>query len=70
MSFLERLRERAGSSPMRVALPEGDDPRVQKAAETLSAEGLAQPILIGGANGIDPAKDPRLSRVADHLRTR
>ncbi len=70
MIFLERLRERAGSSPMRVALPEGDDPRVQTAAETLSAEGLAQPILIGGANGIDPAKDPRLSLVAEHLRTR
>jgi phosphate acetyltransferase len=69
MSFLERLRERAGSSPMRVALPEGADPRVQAAAETLAADGLAHPILIGGANGIDPAKDPRLSRVADHLRT-
>ena len=41
MSFLERLRERAASSPMRVALPEGDDPRVQAAAETLAADGLA-----------------------------
>lgn len=70
MSFLERLRERAGASPMRVVLPEGDDPRVQAAAETLAADGLAQPILIGGTNGIDPKGDPRLSRVADHLRTR
>ncbi len=70
MSFLERLRERAASSPMRVALPEGDDPRVQAAAKTLAADGLAHPILIGGADGIDPAKDPRLSRVAEHLRTR
>ncbi len=70
MSFLERLRERAGASPMRVVLPEGDDPRVQAAAETLTAEGLAHPILIGGANGIDPASDPRLGRVAEHLRQR
>jgi phosphate acetyltransferase len=55
---------------MRVALPEGDDPRVQAAAEMLAADGLAHPILIGGAKGIDPAKDPRLSRVAEHLRKR
>lgn len=70
MSFLERLRERAGASPMRVVLPEGADPRVQAAAETLTADGLAHPILIGGANGIDPAGDPRLGRVAEHLRRR
>ena len=55
---------------MRVALPEGDDPRVQAAAETLAADGLAHPILIGGPNGIDLAGDPRLNRVAEHLRTR
>ena len=70
MSFLERLRERAGASPMRIVLPEGDDPRVQAAAETLAADGLTQPILIGGASGIDPAGDPRLKRVAEHLRTK
>ena len=70
MSFLERLRERAGASPMRIALPEGDDPRVQAASETLAADGLAHPILIGGPTGIDPAGDPRLNRVADHLRAR
>jgi phosphate acetyltransferase len=70
VNFLERLRERAGASPKRVVLPEGDDPRVQAAAEMLAADGLVHPILIGGASGIDPVNDPRLSRVADHLRTR
>ena len=69
MSFREELRRRAAARRARLVLCEGDDPRVRKAAERLEAEGLAEPILLGGG-GIDPAKDQRLGRVATHLRER
>ncbi len=36
----------------------------------LREEGLAEPILLGGPSGIEVASDPRLGRVADHLRAR
>lgn len=70
MSFLDALRERAGQSPRRIVLPEGNDPRVRAAAESLAAEGLAVPIVLGGPDGIDPAHDDRLGRVAEYLRGR
>jgi phosphate acetyltransferase len=50
-------------------LCEGEDPRVQAAVEQLRAERIVDPIVIGG-NDIDPAKDPRLGRVAKYLRER
>jgi phosphate acetyltransferase len=50
-------------------LCEGDDPRVQAAVERLRAEGVVEPIVLGGG-GIDPAKDPRLGRIAQFLRER
>jgi phosphate acetyltransferase len=50
-------------------LCEGDDPRVQAAAERLRAEKVVEPVLLG-RNGIDPAKDPRLGRIASFLRER
>jgi phosphate acetyltransferase len=50
-------------------LCEGDDPRVQIAAERLRAEKVVEPILLG-KNGIDPANDPRLGRIAALLRER
>ena len=70
MSFLDDLRRRAGESPRRIVLPEGDDPRVRGAAEVLAAEGAVVPILLGGPDGIDPAADPRLGQVAQYLRER
>jgi len=70
VKFLESLRERVSQSPARVVFPEGDDPRVQAAAETLVRDGLAQPTLIGGPQGIDLTTDPLLGRVAEHLRER
>ncbi len=42
----ERLR-RLGS-PARIVFPEGDDPRVVEAANRLSREGLAEPLLLRG----------------------
>jgi len=69
MSFREELRRRAAVRRARLVLCEGDDPRVRRAAEQLAAEGLAEPILLGGG-GIDPAQDPRLGRIANYLRER
>jgi phosphate acetyltransferase len=50
-------------------LCEGDDPRIQAAVERLRAERVVEPIVLGGG-GIDPAKDPRLGKVAKFLRER
>jgi phosphate acetyltransferase len=50
-------------------LCEGDDPRIQTAVERLRAERVVEPIVLGGG-GIDPAKDPRLGKVAKFLRER
>jgi phosphate acetyltransferase len=52
-----------------VVLCEGDDPRVQAAVERLRAERVVEPIVLGGG-GIDPAKDPRLGKIARFLRER
>jgi len=69
MSFRSGLLERAAARRKRVALCEGDDPRVRAAAERLRRDGIAEPIIIGGS-GIAPADDPRLSRIAQFLRDR
>ena len=50
-------------------LCEGDDPRVQAAVERLRTERVVEPIVLGG-DGIDPAKDPRLGKIAGFLRER
>jgi phosphate acetyltransferase len=41
-----------------------------EAAGELERLGIAEVILIGGTHGIQPADDPRLAAVADHLRER
>jgi phosphate acetyltransferase len=69
MSFRDRLLDRAAARQARIVLCEGDDPRVREAARHLKSAGLAEPILIGGG-GLDPAADPRLSRIAQYLRER
>ncbi len=69
MSFRADLLRRAAARNARIVLAEGEDGRVQRAAERLRAEGIAEPIVIGGP-GIDPNTDPRLSRIANHLRSR
>lgn len=69
MSFRADLLRRAAGRKARVVLPEAGDPRVQDAARRLVSEGIAEPILVG-PGGIDPARDPRLPRVAQHLRAR
>ena len=69
MSFRRQLLERAARRGARIVLCEGDDPRVQAAAERLRAQRVVEPIVLGGP-GLDPARDPRLSRIASFLRER
>jgi phosphate acetyltransferase len=69
MSFRRQLLERAARGHARVVLCEGEDPRVQAAAEQLRSQHVLDPIVLGG-RGLDPAKDPRLGRVAQLLRER
>ena len=69
MTFERELLQRARDRKARIVFAEGEDPRVQDAAERLDRDGLADPILLG-LGGIDPAADPRLGQVADLLRTR
>jgi phosphate acetyltransferase len=47
MSVLDELREKARQKPMRIVLPEADDPRVLAAAVILSNEKIAVPVLVG-----------------------
>ncbi|HEY0351646.1 MAG TPA: phosphate acyltransferase [Gemmatimonadales bacterium] len=69
MSFRAQLLERAARRGARVVLCEGRDERVQAAVEVLRAKKVVQPVVLGG-DGIDPAKDPRLGRIAKFLRDR
>lgn len=45
-ALFENLKERARSNPKRIVFPEGNDPRVIAAAQTLREERLAEPILL------------------------
>ncbi|MBI5646731.1 MAG: NADP-dependent malic enzyme [Ignavibacteriae bacterium] len=44
------IYDKASKSPKRVVLPEGDQPRVIKAAQLAVDEGIAHPILLGNAD--------------------
>jgi phosphate acetyltransferase len=69
MSFRSQLVQRAAQRNARIVLCEGEDPRVHAAIEQLRAEKVVQPIVLGG-DGLDPAKDKRLGRIAQFLRER
>ncbi|MEL7496148.1 MAG: phosphate acetyltransferase [Planctomycetota bacterium] len=82
-STIELLSEQVRTDPVRVVLPETDDPRVLQAANELARRGLALPILIGSSQQlasavighesisfVDPADSDRLARCADHLFSR
>jgi phosphate acetyltransferase len=69
MSFRAELLRRAAARKARIVLCEGNDARVQAAAERLGREGIAEPIVLGDG-ALDPTRDPRLGRVAQHLRDR
>jgi len=69
MSFRADLLRRAAARKARIVLCEGEDPRVRAAAERLAREGIADPVLLGNG-GVEPARDPRLGRIAEYLRER
>jgi phosphate acetyltransferase len=69
MSARGSLLQRAAARRKRIVLCEGDDPRVQAAADRLRREGIAEPIVVGGS-GLRPSEDPRLPRIAQFLRDR
>lgn len=70
MTFRADLLDRAAARRGRIVFAEGGDKRVQAAAAVLRAEGILDPIVIGGPAGLDPLTDPRRLRVAQHLRDR
>lgn len=49
MNILDVIRDKARRSPMRIALPESDDPRTIEAAAAIASSGTAVPVLIGSA---------------------
>ena len=55
MDIIEQLIERAKSRPRSVVLPEGEDPRIAKAARRLRDEGIACPILVGERAALEAA---------------
>ena len=65
MRLIDRIRAKARSSIKRIVLPEGDEPRTIKAAETVCAEGLAEPILLAPES--IAADAPRRERYAEAL---
>ena len=67
--FRRELLARATRRRRRIVLCEGGDPRVAAAAARLRAEGIVEPIVIGG-DGIVPGADRRLGRIAALLRSR
>lgn len=69
MSFRADLLRRAAGKRRRVVLADAGDSRVAAAADRLRSEGIVEPILVG-PGGVDPVRDPRHARVAQHLRAR
>jgi phosphate acetyltransferase len=52
VDLLERLRARAARRPLRIVLPEGDEPRTLEAAARAAAAGLARPTLLGAPEAL------------------
>jgi phosphate acetyltransferase len=69
MSFRAQLLERAARRHARVVVCEGDDARGQLALEQLRSKNVVEPIVLGG-DGLNPANDKRLGRIAQFLRER
>ena len=55
MDFVEQLVAQAKECRRSVVLPEGDDPRIIRAARRLHDEGIARPILIGARAALEDA---------------
>lgn len=84
MTFLEGVRRRAAAMPMRIVFPESWDARTLDAVRVLAHERIVRPVLVldpgrpeshpdarsAGVPVLDPASDPRATRVAEHLLVR
>lgn len=55
MDIVAQLIERAKARRRAVVLPEGDDPRIVRAARRLHDDGIARPILVGEPAGLERA---------------
>ncbi|MDE0392240.1 MAG: phosphotransacetylase [Rhodospirillales bacterium] len=55
MGIVDRLIAQAKQSRHTVVLPEGDDPRILRAAQRLHDEGIARPVLIGARAALEDA---------------
>ena len=52
MNFLDELCENAKRAKTRIALSEGEDPRIAQGAVRAQMEGLCDPVLIGNEDAI------------------
>ncbi|MEC8892799.1 MAG: phosphate acetyltransferase [Candidatus Poribacteria bacterium] len=57
MDVIRQFVNRARKVNKRIVFPEGSDERIQKAARSLSDDGIVQPILIGEANKLKQQAD-------------
>ena len=57
MDVIQQFVNRARKVNKRIVFPEGSDERIQKAARSLSDDGIVQPILIGEANKLKQQAD-------------
>src|ERR1700737_3780558 len=53
MTLVEKLKSRARTSPQRIVLPEGEDPRVVAAAAAITRENFAKVTLLGRKQNIE-----------------
>jgi phosphate acetyltransferase len=84
VTFLEGVRRRAAATPMRILFPESWDARTLDAVRVVNRDRIVHPILVldpgrpeshGEASSVgvpvlDPSRDPRASRIVDHLLVR
>src|SRR5687768_11092164 len=73
MDILERIRQRAGSRPQHIVLPEGDDPRTVVAAAQCTSQPIARITLLGDEGTIrNAARDNGVDlggvEIIDHRR--
>lgn len=57
MGFIDEIKARAKADKKTIVLPETEDERTYKAAETVLKEGIADLILVGSKEQIEKTKD-------------
>jgi phosphate acetyltransferase len=65
--MIERIKAAARADVKRIVLPEGDEPRTIKAAETIRAEGIADPVLLTPETIAAPENKAKLDAYAAAL---